>query len=86
MAVRNKKRYSLKQRIAYYDKVVKAEFDKNGGNFYTPMSNREKYAHGYLQGAQRGLSGNHNRLDKYTKLGESAGNKARLKSQNVKFN
>ena len=85
MAVRKRKRFSLNERIAHFDKVAKTEFEKTGGNLHAPMSNREKYAHGYLQGAQRGLSSNHNKLDKYTKLGESAGNRARLKSQNLKF-
>lgn len=77
------KQYSLNDRINHYSNIMKEEskkFDKT-----KKASNKLLFAMGYEQGATRGLSLDHNRLSKYEKLGQIAGDNARKKSENIKF-
>ena len=64
-----------------YNKVAKNEYIKNGNK----ISNKERYANGFIQGAEHGFSLNFDTLDKYSKIGQKAGVRARKKSENLKF-
>ena len=81
---RGRKKYSLKERIAFWDKVADDEYKKFGGD-YKKRTGRYEYAMGFLQGAERGRSLNFDELSKSTQSGELAGERARQKSHNVKF-
>lgn len=78
---KKKNKYSLSQRIDYYNRIAESEYKKNGNK----VSNKERYAYGYIQGATKGLSLNYDSLDKYSKLGQKAGVRASEKSRNIKF-
>lgn len=80
--VKNKK-YSLNERVKHYSNIMSREYAKFDKTNKT--SNKLDYAIGYVQGAEKGLSLNYNKLSKYQKLGQRAGNNARIKSLNVKF-
>ncbi len=73
------KRYSLKERVTYYNRVSDYELKHNKN------SNRLAYACGFIQGAEHGLSLDYAKLDKYEKAGQMAGLKARKKSESLKF-
>lgn len=78
-----KKKYTLSQRLDYYYNISHSEYLK--GEKSGKFSNKYRFASGYLQGAERGRSLNFDKLNKYEKLGQIAGEKARKKSENIKF-
>lgn len=77
------KKYSLNERVKHYSNIMSREYAKYDKT--NKMSNKLNYAIGYVQGAERGLSLDYNKLSKFEKLGQRAGNNARIKSMNVKF-
>ncbi|MBE6123950.1 MAG: hypothetical protein E7184_00200 [Erysipelotrichaceae bacterium] len=78
-----KQKYSLNQRKSYWKKELQDEVSKNG---YGNLSAKSQYASGFLKGAESGCSKNFNKLPKPAKAGQLAGQRARDKAHNIKFN
>ena len=79
----SRKKYSLNERLDYYYNKSEKEYkkyDKTG-----KISNKLKFANGFIQGAERGRSLDYDKLNRFDKLGQDAGVKARRKSENLKF-
>ena len=80
---RKRKKYSLNERLNYYYNISRKEwqkYDKTG-----KVSNKLQFANGYMQGAERGRSLDYDKLNRFEKLGQDAGVKARQKSEKLKF-
>ena len=76
-----KKKYSLKERINYFDSIIEKNF-KTNEDYKKP---KVQFAFGYLQAVERGAPGNLNDKTKSYQAGVQAGLKAKRKSLNVRF-
>ena len=92
-----RKKYSLNDRLEYHSSITHSFFAKykdNNGNLKVPItevgkamkkSKKYQYSSGFIQGAERGKTGNFEECPKANQAGQLAGIKARENAAKLKF-